>query len=181
MLGVDDGPFDKRRDRATPVVAVMMEGARRVEGVAVTSFPVDGDDVTRFLATWIGGLRFHASLQAVALGGVTLAGLAVVDVPALAEALGLPVLVASRKDPARNRVAEALDAAGLARRRAALDRAPPAVRVDEGLWLASAGLADAEAQRLLTSIRDKSALPEPLRVAHLVAAAVARGSSRGRP
>ncbi|MDX1649179.1 MAG: DUF99 family protein, partial [Myxococcota bacterium] len=104
VLGNDDGPFDKRRDARTPLVGVMTEGASRVEAVAVSSFPLDGADVTDFLVAWIRALRFRPSLQAVALGGVTLAGLAVVDVEALAEGLNLPVLVASRKDPARSRV-----------------------------------------------------------------------------
>lgn len=180
VLGIDDGPFDKRRDARTPVVGVMTEGASRVEAVAVTSFPVDGAEVTAFLAAWIRGLRFRPSLQAVALGGVTMAGLAVVDVEALAEDLALPVIVASRKDPARSRVAGALRAAGLPERIPTLERAPAAVAVEDGLHLAFAGLAEAEARGLLAAVRDKSALPEPVRVAHLIAAALVRGSSRGR-
>jgi endonuclease V-like protein UPF0215 family len=180
VLGIDDGPFRKHHDAATPVVGVMSEGASRVEAVAVTSFPIDGDDVTGFLVEWIGALPFRASLQAVALCGVTLAGLAVVDVPALADGIGLPVIVASRKDPARSRVAQALRAAGLSERIATLERAPAAVRVADGLHLAFAGTREAEARALLEAVRDKSALPEPVRVAHLVAAAIVRGSSRGR-
>lgn len=180
VLGVDDGPFDKRRDADVPVVGVMMEGASRVEAVAMTRFPVDGADVTGFLARWITGLRFRPSLQAVVLGGVTLAGLAVVDVAGLAAELGLPVLTVSRKDPATSRVAAALRAAGLPERIATLERAPRAVPVGPGLHLAFAGMDEAQARQLLDAIRDKSALPEPVRVAHLVAAACARGSSRGR-
>jgi len=58
LLGIDDGPFDKRRDRNALVVAVMTEGADLVEGVALTQFQVDGDDATGFLARWVRGLRF---------------------------------------------------------------------------------------------------------------------------
>ena len=180
VLGVDDGPFDKRRDATTALVGVMTEGATRVEAVAVTSFPIDGPDVTRFLAAWIEKLRFRPSLQAVALGGLTLAGLAVVDLDDLARRLALPVISVSRKDPAQSRVAEALRAAGLAERIAILERAPAAVRIEAGLYLTFAGVDEAQARRLLADLRDKSALPEPVRVAHLVAAARVRGSSRGR-
>ena len=48
------------------------------------------------------------------------------------------------------------------------------------LHAAVAGALRERAQALLLASRGKSALPEALRVAHLIAAAVARGSSRGR-
>ena len=70
----------KRQPGEVPIVAVMMEGCDLVEGVALASFPVDGEDATGFLAGWVAGLRLHASLHAVVLGGITLAGLGVVDV-----------------------------------------------------------------------------------------------------
>jgi endonuclease V-like protein UPF0215 family len=158
-----------------------MEGADLVEAVATTAFPVDGEDVTKFLAVWIDGLRFRPSLQAVVLGGVTIAGLAVVDVPALAERLGVPVLVVNRREPRDERLLAALDAAGLPQRRALLERAPPAHPLGDRLYVAASGIEPGAARRLVERCRNKSELPEALRVAHLVAAALARGESRGRP
>jgi hypothetical protein len=43
VLGIDDGPFDKRQARLVPLVAVLMEGNDLVEGVALGEFPVDSD------------------------------------------------------------------------------------------------------------------------------------------
>jgi hypothetical protein len=180
LLGIDDGPFHKGSDSTTPLVAVLMEGPDRIEGVALASFPVDGDDVTAFLARWIGGLRFRRAAHGVVLGGITLAGLAVVDLPALARATALPVMAVGRRDPSGHRVAEALRAAGLAARVPLLERTPQAFAIARGLHVAVAGAEPERARALLLAARAKSALPEPLRVAHLVAAAVARGSSRGR-
>lgn len=183
-LGVDDGPFEKFAEpRAeVPVVAVMMEGRDLVEAVATTSFPADGEDATGFLARWIPSLRCHPALRAVFLGGVTFAGLGVVDVRELAERIGVPVVVVSRKDPAGHRVADALRAAGLAGRIPLLERAPTAVRVaPDGPWVAAAGLEPDGARVLVRATRYKSDLPEPLRLAHLVARAFALGESRGRP
>ena len=59
LLGIDDGPFEKRVSSHTPLVGVPMEGPDLVEAVATTTFPVDGDDVTGFLADWVEGLRFR--------------------------------------------------------------------------------------------------------------------------
>src|SRR5436853_4028516 len=92
VLGIDDGPFIVGTSATTPVVAVMTEGADLVEAVAVSEFAIDGADVTAFLAAWIGALRFHPALQAVVLGGITIAGLAIVDLPSLAAAIDLPVI-----------------------------------------------------------------------------------------
>jgi endonuclease V-like protein UPF0215 family len=180
LIGIDDGPFEKGVDRETPVVAVFMEAADRVEGVAITRFAVDGADVTRFLAEWVGSLRFHRAAQGVVLGGVTVAGLAVVDPHALARALELPVLVVNRRPPRNERVGAALASAGLAERRAVLERGPDAFRLRDGLWVSPAGVDADSARDLLLPALGKASVPEPLRLAHMIAAAVARGSSRGR-
>lgn len=180
LLGVDDGAFEKRSPEPVPVVGVVMEGCDLVEGVAITRFPVDGDGATRFLAEWIGGLRFRAGLQGVLLGGVTLAGLGVVDLRELAERLALPVVAVNRRDPTRHRLAEAFRAAGFPERLEVVERGPAPVRA-AGLYLACAGTDPAHAAALVEAARRKSDLPEPLRLAHLIARAVATGESRGRP
>ncbi len=180
VLGIDDGPFEKGQRDPVPLVAVMMEGADLVESVAIDCFPVDGDGVTEHLARWIQGLRAFPALQAVLLGGITIAGLAVVDVHALRARLGLPVLVITRRDPARSRVGEALKAAGCADRLEIVDRTPPAVAFDEGLFVAVSGTTPNEAARILKSTLRKASFPEPLRIAHLVARAIVDGESKGR-
>ena len=86
------------------IVAVLMEGNDLVEGMAVTEFPVDGDDATGFLAQWVKTMRWEAALHAVVLGGITLAGLGLVDIEELASRLGLPVLVVTRRATANWRV-----------------------------------------------------------------------------
>jgi endonuclease V-like protein UPF0215 family len=180
LLGVDDGAFDKHRDRDVPLVGVVTEGADLVEGVAVTRFPVDGADATGFLAGWVGGLRFRPGLQGLVLGGITIAGLGVVDVPSLAEALGLPVLIVNRRDPSDHRLGDALRAAGLEDRLSLVSRCPPAFWIEGGPWVACAGIDPPRAASLVEAARRKSDLPEALRLAHLVARAVATGESRGR-
>jgi len=180
VLGVDDAPFEKRQQAPVPIVAVMMEGADLVESVAVSSFAVDGDDATGFLAGWLGSLRSRASLQAVLLGGITMAGLGVVDVAQLARRLDTPVLVATRREPSDAQLAEALGAAGLEQRVPIVERSPRATRVLDGLFVAQAGTTEDEAARLVRATLRKANLPEPLRVAHLIGRALVLGESRGR-
>lgn len=180
LLGVDEGPFVKGQGSPVPLVAALCEGADLLESVAQSAFPVDGEGATEFLARWLGGLRAHASVQGVALGGITLAGLGLVDVRALADALETPVLVVTRKAPDNARLREALDAAGLSHRFAIAERSPEAFATDDGLWLAHAGASREQALALLRASRGKAKLPEALRIAHLIATAIVRGESYGR-
>jgi endonuclease V-like protein UPF0215 family len=128
----------------------------------------------------VGGLRLRASLQAVMLGGITIAGLGVVDVEALAAQLGRPVLVATRRRPTDSELVRALQAAGLSERIPLVERAPRAERVAAGFYLARAGIGRVEARAIARGTLGKARLPEPLRVAHLIGSALVKGASRGK-
>jgi endonuclease V-like protein UPF0215 family len=180
VLGIDDGPFAKRQVEPVPIVGVSMEGADLVEGVAVTSFPVDGAGATEFLARFVLGLRARAGLHAVVLGGITIAGLGIVDLSALAAALRRPVLAVGRRSSERSELARALRAAGYPDRLDLVRRAPPSFRVDDGLWVSAAGAEPEAAARLVRATLRKARVPEPLRLAHLLARALVLGESRGR-
>ena len=179
-LGVDDAPFEKRQARPVPVVAVAMEGNDLIESIALGEFPVDGDGATKYLASWISGLRARPMLQAVILGGITIAGLGLIDVTDLAQRLGLAVLVVTRNNPARSELASALEAARLPDRLSLLERIPRAYGFGNGLYLAHAGATRVAAEQLLTATLGKAKLPEPLRVAHLIGQAIVLRESRGR-
>jgi len=181
VLGVDDGPFDKGVSGTAPLVGVTMEGPDLVEAVSITEFPVDGENVTDFLAGWIESLRVKPALQGVLFGGITIAGLAVIDVHALSTQLGVPVVIVNRREPSDGRLIEALKSAGLGHRCATLERAPTAQCVNGRIYAASAGGDPAGAASLVQATLGKSDLPEPLRIAHLIARAIVTGESRGRP
>jgi endonuclease V-like protein UPF0215 family len=180
LLGIDDAPFEKGQTQRVPIVGVMMEGRDLVESVAVASFPVDGERATDFLADWVARMRAQPTLQGVVLGGITIAGLGLVDVRLLAERLSVPVLVVTRRDPSGSQLVDALRAARLCERIPLVERSPQALRMPEGCWLAQAGASRDEAERLVRASLRKALLPEPLRVAHLVARALVTGESRGR-
>ncbi|HKJ67077.1 MAG TPA: DUF99 family protein [bacterium] len=180
VLGVDDAPLDKWRDDTVPIVGVMMENATVVEGVAVTSFPIDGEGATQFLAEWIGDLKWAPMLHAVILGGITIAGLGMIDLQRLADQLHIPVIAATRHDTADSDLDSALKAAGLIDRLGILQASPPARRILENLYAASAGAEPQVIEKLIKSTLNKARMPEPLRIAHLIGAALVQGSSHGK-
>jgi uncharacterized protein len=180
VLGIDDAPFRKGKDQEVPIVGVVMEGPDLVEAVTVGRIPVDADDAASVLCSWIRSLRGFRSIQAILLGGITIAGLGVVDLDQLATGVERPALAVTRRNPAQSELRRALRAAGLSQRLPLLDRSPPAIEAAPGLYVAAAGLSPAEAAMLVRLMLRKSRLPEPLRIAHMVAAALATGQSRGR-
>ncbi len=124
--------------------------------------------------------ELHPALQAIVLGGITIAGLGVVDIVALAERTGVPTIAVSRRDPRAHRVADALRAAGLDARLAVIARTPEAFASPSGLYVACAGTTPEVAVALIGACVGKANVPEPLRLAHMIARAIAVGESRGR-
>jgi endonuclease V-like protein UPF0215 family len=90
-------------------------------------------------------------------------------------------MVVNRRAPGDARLAGALRAAGFEHRIELVRRAPAPFALEERLFVSAAGVDQSGATRLLRPSLGKSDLPEPLRVAHLIARAIASGESRGRP
>ncbi|HVR76306.1 MAG TPA: DUF99 family protein [Planctomycetota bacterium] len=178
-LSIDDGPFEKRRDREVWAVGVVTAGSGLVEGVLTTRLAVDSGGVTDRLALWVNGSRFRPSLRAVFIQGITIAGLSVVDLPLFHRLTGLPVISVDRKAPVSGRLEETLRKLGLGDRIAALEAAGPFHEIT-GLVFTCAGASPEEARRLIGENRGRSRLPEGIRIAHLIARAITLGESRGR-
>jgi hypothetical protein len=180
VLGIDDAPFEKGQSQPVPIVGVMMESIDLVESVAISEFSVDGAGAAEFLCDWVKGLRSHASLQGIVFGGITIAGLGVIDIEDLARRVERPILVVTRRRPSNAPLVNALRTAGLEERVAIVEGSPRASRISDGLYAAHAGTDAASAARMVRAILGKAQVPEPLRIAHLVGRAIVIGESRGR-
>ena len=181
VLGIDDAPFHKDQSQEVPIVGVMMEGATLVEGIAIGSLAVDGEGATEYLGQWIRGMRWHLTLQAVVLGGITIAGLGIIDLEELAQQLKLPVMAVTRHNPAPSQLSHALTVAGFQARLSLLERIPTAEQLEPGLYMAIAGAERTYGAKIIRATLNKARFPEPLRIAHLIGAALVSGQSKGRP
>ncbi|WP_019568880.1 DUF99 family protein [Thioalkalivibrio sp. ALMg13-2] len=181
VVGFDDAPFARPHRGDVLVVGAVFAGMR-LDGVISTRVRRDGANATARLVECVLDSPFAPQLHAILLQGITLAGFNVVDLPALHARTGLPILAVARHAPDLPAI-----------RRALLGPVPGGVRkwrlieaagVMEplaGLYVQRCGLSPEAAQRLLEDQRVHSRLPEPLRVAHLIAGGVATGASRHRP
>ncbi|MGE0710101.1 MAG: DUF99 family protein [Planctomycetota bacterium] len=177
FVGVDDGPFDPDWRGDVPLVGVVYVGPR-LDGVVTGAARRDGRNATERIARLIEDSRFDPKI--VLLGGIAVAGFNVVDIHALSTRLGAPVLVVARKRPNLARIREVLHEVvpGGARKWRLIERAGPMEPL-EGVWVQRAGMSPGEAARALRATTLHGRLPEPLRVAHLLAGALVRGHSRG--
>jgi len=181
VVGFDDAPFARSHRGDVLVVGAVFAG-RRLEGVLSTRVRRDGANAAARLAACIGACRFRPQLQAILLQGIAFAGFNVVDLATLNRATGLPVLVVARREPDLARIRSALQRCvrGGFRKWQLIEAAGPMEPL-AGVFVQRCGLSTDEAERLLTGLQLHGLMPEPLRVAHLIAGGVTAGESRHRP
>lgn len=179
VIGFDDAPF-ARAHRGKVLVVGTVCARTRLDGIVSTWVTRDGSDATDALAAAVQRSQFGGHLQAVVLQGIAVAGFNVIDVHALHDTLSFPVLVVARKKPDHPRIKGALATVrGGAKKWALIEAAGPMEALG-GLWVQRVGLSRSEAGELLKSTTLHGALPEPIRLAHLIAGGVTTGKSRGR-
>ncbi|PRP93018.1 hypothetical protein ENSA5_45790 [Enhygromyxa salina] len=179
-IGIDDAPFDRRHRGDVAIVGVVFTRTR-LDGVMTGKLRKDGANATTAIAKLIEGSPFSAHAQVVLLGGITFGGFNVADIHALRERLSTPVLVLARKRPRLRVIRETLleKVPGGARKWALIEKAGE-MEPCAGLWVQRAGLELDQAAQVIEDLEVHGKLPEPIRVAHLVAGAYAEGVSRGR-
>ena len=178
MMAVDDGPF-RFEDRAALLVGLVVRGKGYLEAVYTSSVSVDRLDATRSVADMVRGSRQHSQLKAVLLDGLTLAGFNVVDIAELHRITGVPVVTVVDKVPDPVAIREALEGRFQDwEERYTLISSPETHTVDlvDGgrLTCHMAGMDPGEARELLRVTTLRGHLPEPLRMADLVASGLPR-------
>jgi hypothetical protein len=183
VLGIDDGPFSFG-DRRAPLVGAVVRLPSYVEGVMARTVAVDGEDANDEIAGMLATSRYRDGLKLAIVDGAAVGGFNVVDIGELAERTGVPFATVTRDKPNMGKIEKALranfdDWKG----RLATLKKHKLRELDTGhrpLLAACAGIEFGEASEIIRASVVRGALPEPLRVAHLVASAIAKGESRGR-
>lgn len=183
VFGIDDGPFVKGQGQV-PLAGVLVRPPGYVEGVIFSSCQVDGDDANEAIIGMVRDSRFSEQVRMVMVDGAALGGFNVVDARALSEDLGVPVLTVSRDEPNMDTIRMALMShfPDWERRFEIISRNKVRqVEVPGGrVFVTSQGIGEREADVMVRSCIVQGCLPEPVRLAHLLATAMVRGESRGR-
>jgi endonuclease V-like protein UPF0215 family len=180
VLGIDDAPFRFDQDR-TAIVGVVVRAPGYVEGVLSSDVEVDGTDATDRIIAMVKGSRFKVQLKAVLLDSGCLGGFNVVDLEQLNVALGIPVITVTKDEPDIDSIESALRKhfTDWKRRFAHLSRAMAVTRrLRYKLYIRTAGMSVGEAEMLISRCIIRGAIPEPVRLAHIIASGVSSGESK---
>jgi endonuclease V-like protein UPF0215 family len=178
VLGVDDSPFVFRSKTQTLVVGVVFRGGNWLDGVMSTHITVDGDDATSNICNMIKSSSHYRQLGVVMLNGLTLAGFNVVDIKAINVETNLPVLAVTDRKPDLLKVQSALENLphGIEKWKIIANSGEIfSVVTKTGslpLYVETAGIEREQTVEVLRLTSNRSRLPEPLRVAHLVASGI---------
>jgi len=178
-IGFDDAPFSRRRGGSVAVAGVVCAGTR-FEGMVFGRVRQDGWNATEVLSRLLVGRKFLPQLHLVLLDGLSLGGFNLVDLPALAQALGRPCVAVMRRPPDLAAVERALRRLPRPERRLRLLARAGPVHGRPPFYFQVAGAEPDEVARALRRVTDHGCVPEPLRLAHLVGAAVRVGESGRR-
>ncbi len=180
VIGFDDAPF--ARDHRGDVLLVGVVCSRtRLDGVVSGRVRRDGANATRTMIDVLRASQFGRHVQAVLLQGIAVAGFNVVDVHALHRELGVPVLAIVRKQPDFAGIRRALFSRvrGAERKWRLIESAGSLDRI-RGVYVQRVGITVDHAREVLAATTLHGNIPEPLRLAHLIAGGVTTGASRGR-
>ena len=180
VIGIDDVSFEKFKSKTTLLIGVVSRLTGRVDGILSSRVKVDGLDATRKIEEMISRSKFRPQIKVIFLGGISFAGLNVVDIKALNEKLGIPVIVIMRKKPNMDRFLKALDHGSKPElRKKIVMKAGEVLRVGK-IYVQLAGIDYEKAKKIIKASAIYSEVPEALRLAHLIASGIGLGESRGR-
>ena len=174
-IGIDDGPFLSRRlgGSKVPLVAVQLKGPHLVKA-RTAWIEVDGFDATGVASKMLSSLRARES--PILLAGATFGGFNIINPRMLLRKFRIPTIVVIGSRPDNRAVKRALvrHFPDWRRRWRILSSLGPlrqaqTVQNEGPLFYEAFGCGDDEARRILKEWAYVSRIPEPLRVAGLVA------------
>lgn len=178
IIAWDDCAF-RFAQKKVLIVGVIFRGGSFIDGLLSTHVNKDGDDATDKIALSILSSRHYDQLSYIMLNGITLAGFNVVDMKELNRKTKLPVIAVQRKKPDMEEFMKALRNFQDYKEKSARTKHAGRFYSCGDIIFQKSGLGIGECRELLKLTCTHSNIPEPLRVAHLIASGLS-GESRGR-
>jgi len=183
LLGIDDGPFHFT-DKKTVIIGVVMRASGYLEGVLKKEITIDGAEATDLVVNMIKHTRHRRQLKAMMLDGVALGGFNIVDIDKVFDLTRLPVITVTRDRPNFDKIKTALQAHfDDWEMRFDLLLRGELFELETSynpIYVKCAGVSFEEAKEIITLATIRGVIPEPIRVAHIIASGILRGESYGK-
>ncbi|MFH0832758.1 MAG: DUF99 family protein [Candidatus Aenigmatarchaeota archaeon] len=178
VIAWDDCAF-RFKQKNVLIVGAIFRGGKFLDGLLSTRIKKDGTDATEKIAASILKSRHYDQLSYIMLDGITFAGFNLVDIKKLHKKTKLPVIVIQRKKPDMKKFKEALKIFSDYKKRLNVVSNAGKISSSGKIYYQKAGLSNDECEELMKVTCVRSNVPEPIRVAHLIASGLS-GESRGR-
>lgn len=184
-MGVDDAPFVPHSKEQVMLIGTLFRAGNWLDGVLRTYITVNGTDATSSLIKMVKGSRHLEQLGVMMLDGVTFGGFNVVNIREIFQETGVPVIVIMRKCPDLPRIKKALkNFQDWEERWNHILEAGEIYKVhkihnQEPVYMQVCGISEKDAREVVRISATRSAIPEPIRAAHIIAAGVTTGESKG--
>lgn len=175
-IGFDDAPFVRRANEPVAVAGVVCADTR-FEGMVWTQVQPDGWDATATLAQTLLRSKFLPQVHLVLLDGISLAGFNVVDLPLLSKQLERPCVSVMRRLPRMSAIEFALQRLPEPEHRLEILQRAGEIHAYPPFYFQVCGADPIVIAAALKQLTDRGHVPEALRLAHLITAAVVKGES----
>lgn len=183
ILGIDDSALLSEK---IMIIGTVFRGGEWMDGLLRAEIQRDGVDATETITWMVKGSRHYKQLRVILLDGITYGGFNVVDIEQLYRKTGLPVIVVMRSYPDFEKIKAALEnfrdgeerwkiickAGNIEKVKTKKEKNP--------VYIQKAGIGLLSAKKIVQLASTRSNIPEPLRVAHLIATGIVFGESRGK-
>ncbi len=180
VIGIDDGPFEKNsKKQEVLVVGTIFRGGDFLDGFLSCYVAKDGNDATGKIISMINKSKFKPQLQAIFTDGVAVAGFNIIDLKKLSKKTGLPVINVIRNYPDYEKFFLAMKKAKKESQRKLIESFMKPEKIGN-VYVQYENISEEEVKEILRITSTHSHVPEPIRVAHIIASGVVDGESRGR-
>jgi len=175
VVGIDDGNFFLRGVGKVNLVGVVFRGGEWVDGVLRTKIDVDGFDATKKIVKMVRESNHYGQIRVLMLTKICFGRSNIVDVEKVFRGVKRPVIVFMRKPLNMGRLKlRVKDTKNETEKLRVLENLKKEfLRIGKDFWMLLFGVERFDAEKIL-EITLKNTLPEPLRVARLVALSLNR-------
>ena len=175
-IGFDDAPFVRHQSEKVPIAGIVC-AQTRFEGMVWGEIQPDGWDATEVICKLLTNSKFLPQLHLVLLDGIGFGGFNLVNLPTLAARLQLPCVAVMRKLPNLTKMTNALSRLPDRDRRLQLLQKAGKIHHYPPFYFQVCGEKPEIIAPALAHLTDRGKVPEALRLAHLIGAAVVNGES----
>ncbi len=180
ILGIDDSALIN--DKVT-IIGAFFRGGEQLDGILRSEITKDGMDATEAIIELVKNSKFYEQIRVIMLDGVTYAGFNPVDIKRIFDETNIPVIVFMRACPDFEKIKLALENLPEAEKRwEIIQRAGKIYKIakENPVFIQFIGIDKKSAVEIVRITSTHSNIPEPLRVAHLIATGVVLGESTGK-